>query len=140
MQILTSQNWQDYELIDSGNGKRLERFGEYMLVKPDPQCIWQATLSDNEWEKADAVFQRKTEDKGTWIFKNKLPEKWLMHYKKVSFWIKLTPFKHTGVFPEQAVQWDYIMQAIENETKPSQQPNILNLFAYTGVASLAATS
>jgi 23S rRNA (cytosine1962-C5)-methyltransferase len=139
MQILTSSNWSDYELIDSGNGKRLERFGEYVLVKPDPQCIWQPTLSESEWQKADAVFQRKTEDKGTWTFKNKLPDKWLMNYKNVSFWIKLTPFKHTGVFPEQAVQWDYIMHAIDKETKQSQ-PNILNLFAYTGVASLAAAS
>jgi 23S rRNA (cytosine1962-C5)-methyltransferase len=145
MQILTSQNWQDYELIDSGNGKRLERFGKYILVKPDPQCIWQPTLPATEWEKADAVFQRKTEDKGTWIFKSKLPDKWIMNYKNLSFWIKLTPFKHTGVFPEQAVQWDFIQSNIPSPIGRGagvrvEQPQILNLFAYTGIASLAAAS
>lgn len=140
MQILTTHNWSDYELLDSGNGKRLERFGKYTLVRPDPQCIWKPTRSEQEWYNADAVFQRKTEDKGIWVHKTKLPEKWTMKYKDLSFWIKLTPFKHTGVFQEQAVQWDWIQSVIANEVKQSHQPNILNLFAYTGVGSIAAAA
>lgn len=148
MQILTTPNWSDYELIDSGNGQRLERFGEYTLVRPDPQCIWRPMLSESEWQKADAVFQRKTEDKGMWIFNNKLPNKWLMKYKDLSFWIKLTPFKHTGVFQEQASQWDWITNIVGAGLVPAQgnhkgypyQPNVLNLFAYTGVASIATAA
>ncbi|HSW88142.1 MAG TPA: class I SAM-dependent methyltransferase [Candidatus Saccharimonadales bacterium] len=144
MQLLTTPNWQDYELIDSGKGQRLERFGQYTLVRPDPQCIWQQTLDESQWQKADAIFQRKTEDKGTWNVKMhnnaSLPKKWLMHYNNLSFWIKLTPFKHTGIFPEQAMQWDFLSNVIASEEKQSRQPNILNLFAYTGIASLAAAS
>src|SRR5258705_3943563 len=139
LQTLSTNGWQDYELIDSGNGYRLERFGKYILSRPDPQIIWKRKLPESEWQKADANFQRTTEDKGQWIRKNKnLPEKWTMQYKNLTFFVKLTPFKHTGVFPEQTVQWDFIMDKLNSRLQNEDRKiNILNLFAYTGIASLA---
>jgi 23S rRNA (cytosine1962-C5)-methyltransferase len=151
MNILSTSGWDDYELIDSGSGYRLERFGPYILQRPDPQIIWKRKLSMEIWNKADAVFQRTSEDKGNWIRKNnRLPDKWLIHYKNLSFWSKMSPFKHTGIFPEQSLQWDFINSVIASEvrrfkeasplspTTPRNDINILNLFAYTGIASLAA--
>lgn len=135
MKLLTTSGWNDYELLDSGNGLRLEKFGQYILERPDPQAIWKPSLNDVEWSKADAIFEKAGDDKGKWVFNNKLPEKWLIHYKDLSFWIKLTPFKHTGVFPEQSVQWDWINDKIANA---GRELNVLNLFAYTGIASLVA--
>ncbi|RJQ24680.1 class I SAM-dependent rRNA methyltransferase [Candidatus Parcubacteria bacterium] len=137
MLILKTPGWQEYQLLDSGNGLRLELFGSYTLVRPDPQAIWKPRLNELEWEKADAVFKKNQGDKGQWVFKNKLPDKWQMHYKDLSFWIRLTPFKHTGVFPEQSVQWDWIKGKIASL---GREVNLLNLFAYTGIASLAAAS
>ena len=124
-----------YELVDSGEGRRLERFGEYLLDRPDPQVIWKKTLPDTEWGKADTYFKRITEDKGQWVVKTKIPEKWQMEYSGIKFWAKLTPFKHTGVFPEQVVQWDYIYEKVKGKR---QEIKVLNLFAYTGIASLFA--
>src|SRR3989344_6889706 len=103
MNILTAQNWQDYELIDTGNGQRLERFGQYTLVRPDPQIIWKPSLPKSEWDKADAIFEKTSGDKGSWIKNKNMPDKWLCKYQNLSFWVKLSPFKHTGVFPEQSV-------------------------------------
>ena len=147
MLILKTPNWSDYELVDSGDSARLERFGKYILVRPDPQAIWKPTLPASEWNKANAVFERTSGEKGKWIFKHKLPEKWLMHYRDLSFYVKLSPFKHTGVFPEQAAQWDWIrdlthQRGVTTKRAPVASPatNILNLFAYTGIASLAAAS
>ena len=154
VKILSTPGWDDYELIDSGNGYRLERFGKYILSRPDPQIIWKKKLSQDVWDKADAYFKRIEQDRGQWIKKNPaLPDKWLMTYKQLSFWVKLSPFKHTGVFPEQCVQWDFINNIIINYKQESTPlsppaegmkgegfPNILNLFAYTGIASLAAAS
>jgi len=150
MQILSTRGWQDYELLDSGDGYRLERFGKYILSRPDPQIIWKKKLSDQEWNKADAIFERTTYDKDNWIKKNRnLPEKWLLQYKNLSFWVKLTPFKHTGVFPEQCVQWEWIHLMLDSRNskleKEDRQLNtsnisVLNLFAYTGIASLIAAS
>jgi 23S rRNA (cytosine1962-C5)-methyltransferase len=118
---------QDYELIDSGDGRRLERFGKYVLDRPDPEVLWQKKLSESDWKKADAVFR------GRWINVNKIPERWELSYHDIKFWAKLAPFKHTGVFPEQCGQWDYIL-----ETLKGKNTNVLNLFAYTGIASLFA--
>jgi 23S rRNA (cytosine1962-C5)-methyltransferase len=132
MEILTTDGWENYELIDSGNGKRLERFGQYRLVRPDPQILWRPYLESSEWEKADAVFE---EGIGKWIVKTEVPGKWIIKYKDLSFYAKLSPFKHTGVFPEQRLQWDFIEEKMQGV---SYQPNILNLFAYTGIASLVA--
>jgi 23S rRNA (cytosine1962-C5)-methyltransferase len=119
----------NYELIDSGEGRRLERFGDYLLDRPDPQIIWKKNLSPDEWQKADAKFADK------WINKG-VPEKWQMEHMGVKFWAKLAPFKHTGVFPEQSIQWEYINKQIVESSK--LQINVLNLFAYTGIASLFA--
>lgn len=128
MLILTPDYWQDYILLDSGDGKRLEKFGQYTLVRPDPQCIWRPLLHQSEWQKADAVF-----DNG-WKKHKDMPDKWLLTWKDLKFWVKLSPFKHTGVFPEQAVHWEFISSVIASETSQS----ILNLFGYTGISSLIA--
>ena len=117
----------DYDLIDSGDGRRLERFGKYLLDRPDPEVLWQKTLPEADWSKADAKFREN------WININHVPEKWEMSEEGIKFWAKLAPFKHTGVFPEQASQWKYILDTLKNKNA-----NVLNLFAYTGIASLFA--
>lgn len=138
MIILTTPNWADYELLDTGNGFRLERFGNYILQRPDPQILWKPKLSKSEWEKADASFEN---DK--WKVKTQIPDKWLMEYKNLKFWAKLSQFKHTGVFPEQATQWDFISSVIAKSSmslrgvERRSNLSILNLFAYTGIASIA---
>ena len=135
MNLLVAKNWSDYSLLDSGEGERLERFGEYILSRPDPQAIWKKSLVLSEWQKADATFVRESGDKGRWQKKGSMPSQWTIKYKNLIIICKLTPFKHTGVFPEQAVWWEEIKQRVK-ETK--RQSNILNLFGYTGVASLVA--
>lgn len=118
----------NYELIDSGDGRRLERFGDYILDRPDPQIIWKKYLSPEKWLEANARFSEK------WINKN-VPEKWQMEHMGIKFWAKLAPFKHTGVFPEQSSQWEYISDNVKTK---DGEVNVLNLFAYTGIASLFA--
>lgn len=132
MKVLSTKGWQDYRLLDSGNGFRLEQFGKYLISKPDPQAIWNQSLSKSQWEAVDARFENNI-----WIKKPGFPEKWIIKYKNLSFYAKLTPFKHTGIFPEQSLNWDYIQESLKNI---KYQPNILNLFAYTGAASLAAAA
>lgn len=137
MNILTTSGWNDYALLDSGNEMRLEQFGPYKTVRPDPQAIWQPSLPQSDWTDADVRFIKTSGDKGQWKFKRHLPEKWLMHWKHLSFWTRLTSFKHTGVFPEQSLQWEFI----EDQIKHAQRPiNILNLFGYTGIATLVAAA
>ena len=104
MKLFSTKGWQDYELIDSGNGKRLERFGKYIISKPDPQAIWKPFLSQANWQKADATYL--DEDK-KWR-QNTLPEKWELRYKDIKFYARLTSFKHTGIFPEQILNWEYM--------------------------------
>ncbi len=141
MKILTTSGWNEYALLDSGNQLRFEQYGPYKIVRPDPQAIWQPILSQDEWEKADVRFVRTTEDKGEWKFKNNLPEKWLMRWRDISFWVRLTSFKHTGVFPEQSLQWEFIQEKISSRLRSNNnQPSVLNLFAYTGIASLVAAN
>src|SRR5258708_5559368 len=111
MIILKTAGWSDYELIDSGDGKRLERFGKYILVRPDPQIIWKIK-KPQLWQKVDASFEKMGEDKGNWGVKTKMPHQWQLRYKDLTFYCKLTPFKHTGVFPEQHLQWDFITNVI----------------------------
>jgi 23S rRNA (cytosine1962-C5)-methyltransferase len=118
----------NYELIDSGDGRRLERFGDYLLDRPDPQIIWKKMLPQQKWDEVNAKFADK------WINKN-VPERWPMEHNGIKFWAKLAPFKHTGVFPEQAGQWEYIFEKVKGEER---EVNVLNLFAYTGIASLFA--
>ena len=123
-----------YSLIDSGDGYRLEKFGEYVLARPDPAVLWKKTQPESAWKKADAVFVKSGEEKGTWK-NSKVPEQWLMHFgegaSKISFYTKLTPFKHTGVFPEQAANWNFIAKHMNGEPV-----KVLNLFGYTGIASV----
>ncbi len=144
MVILYPTDFADYALLDSGEGKRLERFGKYTLVRPDPQAIWKPHLSKADWEKVDAFFQRTSQDRGIWQKNTSLPETITLQYQNISkaslrvkFDIKLTSFKHTGVFPEQAVHWKWIQEKIDNQ---SSTLNILNLFGYTGIASLVAAA
>lgn len=133
MKLFSTKGWQDYELIDSGNGKRLERFGKYIISKPDPQAIWKKNLSAEDWQKADAVY---LDEEKKWN-QNKLPEKWELGYKDIKFFAKLTSFKHTGVFPEQILNWEYMENAIKNADR---EVNVLNLFGYTGIASLVCAA
>lgn len=132
MEILKTNGWADYELLDSGDGYRLERFGDYRIAKPDPQAIWQKSIPQADWENADAAFI-----KDTWVKNKEIPEKWKMSYKDISFYAKLTPFKHTGIFPEQHLHWDFISRMI---TKSNREVNVLNLFGYTGIASIIAAA
>jgi 23S rRNA (cytosine1962-C5)-methyltransferase len=131
MQLLATTGWEDYELLDSGNGLRLERFAKYVISKPDPQAIWKPNLSQAEWDKADAKYMEKD-----WSANN-LPQKWPLTYKNIRFYAKLTPFKHTGVFPEQILNWDYMQDRIKNVEK---ETSVLNLFGYTGIASLVCAA
>jgi 23S rRNA (cytosine1962-C5)-methyltransferase len=136
----------DYELIDSGNFKKLERFGQFILSRPEPQALWPTALSEQEWERqAHAVFTRKsgaaaTADDGNWALNPGMPEQWYINYRyktiDLSFRLGLTSFKHVGIFPEQADNWNYIFDACQK--MKGSNPSVLNLFAYTGGASLAA--
>ena len=136
MNVLTTKGFKDYELIDSGNGQRLERFGKFILIRPDPQVIWKPKKDNSFWGKADAVYE-SFGNKGKWINKNKVPEKWQISYKDLSFFCKLTPFKHTGVFPEQSLQWDFMEEKIK---RAGREINVLNLFGYTGISSLVCAA
>jgi 23S rRNA (cytosine1962-C5)-methyltransferase len=127
----------NYELIDSGDGRRLEKFGDYILDRPDPQIIWKKNLSPARWQEANAKFGEKWINPASPNVKI-VPERWHLAHNGIKFWARLAPFKHTGVFPEQAVQWDYINERITKST--NLQINVLNLFAYTGIATLFAAS
>lgn len=126
MKILSTKGFKDYQLLDSGDGKRLERFGKFVISRPDPQVIWKPFLKQDEWDKADAKFEK------SWGL-GKMPDKWPLSYKNVNFYAKLTNFKHTGIFPEQILNWEFIEEKLK---KTTYQPNILNLFGYTGISTL----
>ena len=137
--IITPEGWADYQLLDSGDGERLERFGQFTIVRPDPQILWSKSLPSSEWRAADAVFERTFEDKGNWKNFKKLPEDWPVHWQDLTFMAHLSPFKHTGIFPEQSAHWGWfrklLVERIQSEGS-GKTPNILNLFAYTGGASI----
>lgn len=137
--ILVTKNEKEYELIDSGNGKKLERYGEYVLSRPDPQALWLPRLSANEWSKADAVFVREG-TKTSWKTKKSLPEQWNISFGGLVMEIIPTTFKHTGLFPEHVATWEW-MREIIGKARMAQSsapaPRVLNLFGYTGGASLA---
>ncbi len=133
MIILSPNILKDHSLLDSGNGQKLERFGDYLISRPEPQAIWNKHLSPAEWNKAQAVFI----ETGNWQKRIQPPQPWLFRHKDLALELKLTPYKHTGVFPEQTVNWDWFSELINNS---SNQPNVLNLFAYTGGATLASAS
>ncbi len=131
--MLLADKWKDYELIDVSDGERLERWGKYILIRPDPQAIWHSGHENPLWKKADAHYYRSKSGGGRWEIYN-LPESWQIKYKNLVFNIKPMNFKHTGVFPEQAVNWDFMSDRILSAGRPV---NVLNLFAYTGAATMA---
>ncbi|MBO5327085.1 MAG: class I SAM-dependent methyltransferase [Clostridia bacterium] len=129
-----SENWKDYELLDATDGERLERWGKYILVRPDPQIIWRGAGKHPLWKKADAIYRRSSSGGGGWK-QNRLPEQWHIQYRDLKFLIKPMGFKHTGLFPEQAANWDWFAEKIKKAGRPIK---VLNLFAYTGGATVAA--
>lgn len=134
--LLHSPGWKTYELLDSGRGRKLERFGEFILDRPEAEAVWEPALSDKEWKKAAAVFVPSPEENGGhWNTSHPLPEKWEMTYKNIRFTVQTTASRHVGVFPEQANHWDWVDNQIRMAKHP---PKVLNLFGYTGLASLAA--
>jgi 23S rRNA (cytosine1962-C5)-methyltransferase len=128
-------DWTDYALLDSGEGTKLERFGPYTLVRPEQQAIWRRRLPLERWEAADAVYEKGAGESGAWLERRPLPERWAMRYEGLTFWARPTGFRHTGVFPEQAVQWRWIRQQIEGAGRPIK---MLDLFAYTALSTLFA--
>ena len=131
-----SDKWTDFELIDCSKGEKLERWGKYILVRPDPQAVWDTPKRNPGWKNRSARYARSSEGGGKWD-KGSLPESWGISYGKLKFNVKPMNFKHTGLFPEQAVNWDYIMDKISNAGRPI---SVLNLFAYTGGATIAAAA
>ncbi len=137
MLYLTPKNWKDYELIDSGNFEKLERFGSVTTIRPEPQAVWDKSLTDQEWQKlANVTFAAKSSNSGDWIKQANIEDNWTISYHKLKLTcnLRFTSFKHVGIFPEQAVNWDFL------DEKCSKSPNlkVLNLFGYTGIASVAA--
>ncbi|MCX6304269.1 MAG: class I SAM-dependent methyltransferase [Bacteroidetes bacterium] len=153
MEILTSTDWTEYELIDTGNREKLERFGKYILIRPEPQAVWQKSLPESEWERLNharyvRMKGKKTAgdefERGSWVRKPKMPEQWTISYRykqmNLNFRLGLTAFGHIGVFPEQAINWNYVYDIVSSPVHPlTRSPlKVLNLFAYTGGTSLAA--
>lgn len=135
MQLLTPNHFDDFQLIDTGAGFRLERFGHVTLARPDPQIIWQRHLPQNEWNNALAVF---VPEKKHWEIKQKFEQPWTVEYQGTKLLARLTPFKHTGIFPEQAVNWDWMIDCLK-EKKRTGKAKILNLFGYSGAATVILT-
>ncbi|MCC8062548.1 MAG: class I SAM-dependent methyltransferase [Rikenellaceae bacterium] len=147
LSLLTPAHWNDYELLDSGGGRKLERFGGVVAARPEPQALWPPSLPQTEWEaRAGAVFRKNkgSEDKGEWLLKRGTPQQWFVDYRNpaglnLKMRLGLTSFKHVGIFPEQAANWDYIFETVRGlQATGVERPAVLNLFAYTGGASLAA--
>lgn len=137
MLLLSPGNFPDYELIDCGNFEKMERFGKYITIRPEPQAVWDRALPEKEWEKkAHVKFVPRSSSSGDWKKFKEMPDRWNMGYGSLKFRLALTSFKHVGIFPEQAVNWDYIASSVGKMKTPA--PKVLNLFAYTGGASLAA--
>lgn len=137
-----ANNWKDYEVLDCSNGEKLERWGDYILVRPDPQVIWDTPKTLKGWKKMNGHYHRSSRGGGEWEFFN-LPEQWTINYKSLTFNLKPFSFKHTGLFPEQATNWDWFSDLISKEKIKRGNDNpvkVLNLFAYTGGATLAAAA
>jgi 23S rRNA (cytosine1962-C5)-methyltransferase len=138
LQLLSAQNWKDYAVLDSGNGMKLEQFGPYALIRPEPEAVWSTGLPDSEWRKAAATYKPSPEENGGhWEYARKLPERWRMSYGSLSFWVQTSASRHLGVFPEQSCQWDWTDNIVRSGTGKAK---VLNLFGYTGLASLAAAN
>ena len=132
-----SNEWKDYECLDAGNGEKLERWGDVILRRPDPQAIWTVDTYDQSWKNVDGHYFRSRKGGGEWKFYKKLPDHWTISYKELTFKVSPTNFKHTGLFPEQATNWDYMMDKIRKANRPIK---VLNLFAYTGGATMACSA
>lgn len=130
-----SNEWKDYECISAGNGEKLERWGNVIFRRPEPQAMWNIEKT-NLWDKVDGFYHRSNKGGGYWDFNKKIPDFWTINYKNLVFKVSPTNFKHTGLFPEQAVNWDFSMNKIKNAKRPIK---VLNLFAYTGAATMAAS-
>lgn len=131
----TADHWQDYEVIDCSDGEKLERWGKYILLRPDPQVLWSTPKTDKRWKQLNGHYHRSNKGGGEWEFFN-LPQQWSIHYKDLTFNLKPFSFKHTGLFPEQAANWDWFSDLIRSSKK--KEIKVLNLFAYTGGATCAA--
>ena len=131
-----SDRWKDYELIDCGRGEKLERWGDQLLVRPDPQAIWNTPRSHPGWKKNAGRYARSSTGGGQWVNRS-MPERWTVSYRGLTFNVKPMNFKHTGLFPEQAANWDFAMEQIRNAGRPV---SVLNLFAYTGGATVACAA
>ena len=131
-----ADKWKDYEVIDTSCGEKLERWGDYLLVRPDPQVIWDTPKNDRGWKHPNGHYHRSKKGGGEWEFFD-LPEQWSIHYRELTFHLKPFSFKHTGLFPEQATNWDWFSEKIKSAGRPIR---VLNLFAYTGGATLAAAA
>ena len=132
-----ANNWKDYEILDMANGEKLERWNNIYLVRPDPQIIWNDKQYPEKWKQANARYNRSSTGGGHWDYKKRLPDSWQIKYKNLTFNIKPMGFKHTGIFPEQAVNWDWMINKIKSEKR---EIKVLNLFAYTGGATVACAS
>ena len=132
-----SNKWIDYECLKTGNGEKLERWGNIILNRPDPQIIWE---KKDVWNNYDGYYHRSNEGGGYWEYKKKLPEYWTVKYNNLTFKVSPTNFKHTGIFPEQAANWDYLDFKVKEYLKDHEEMHILNLFAYTGCATMAAAN
>ena len=135
-----TKDWKDYELLDCSEGERLERWGKVILIRPDPQIIWSTPKDHPMWKHADARYVRSSQGGGHWEYRRELPEFWKINYKDLTFKISPTGFKHTGLFPEQAVNWDMMREKIKEAKAEGREVRVLNLFAYTGGATVAAAS
>ena len=130
----SSEYWKDYELIDASQGERLERWGEIILIRPDPQVIWNTERTNPLWRNAHARYHRSNTGGGKWQIYKKIPDSWAVRYRDLTFNVKPMGFKHTGVFPEHAVNWDYAAELIKSS---GRKMNVLNLFGYTGCATVS---
>ena len=134
--ILKADQWKDYSCLDAGNGEKLEQWKGVILRRPDPQAIW-PVHENKQWKNADAIYHRSNKGGGSWEYRKKLPESWTIDYRNLTFKVSPTGFKHTGIFPEQAVNWDFMSEKIKNA---GREIKVLNLFAYTGGATLACAN
>ncbi len=134
-----AKNWTDYEILDTSGKEKLERWGDYVLIRPDPQVLWNTKRLHPGWENANGHYYRSSKGGGEWQFRS-LPERWQISYRDLRFWLQPFNFKHTGLFPEQAANWDWMSELIKKrrQQKPESSVKVLNLFAYTGGATLAA--
>ena len=135
-----ANEWKDYKILDMADGQKLERWGEVILSRPDPQIIWKSKSFPSKWKEINAEYHRSKTGGGAWEFKKKIPKQWQVKYKNLIFNIKPMGFKHTGLFPEQAVNWDWMIDKIKKEKKNKKEIKVLNLFAYTGGATVACLS